>query len=283
MGRIADVDAPFVWCPIVERDPAAVRATMRAAVLEGAAAFEIHLPMLDYPDAAALADLADATTRPVIATCRRAEFYTLVGYPAEDLDAIRRSDEGRVEALTDAVRAGFDGADFELDTFGEGTVPPDDVGGIEARLAREAEEVTLDPEAVARQERAVEAIQDLGGEVLLSCHPGCHLAPEEAAAIAGLMADRGADLAKIVGVDESLAEVLDTLEANLRLRDALEIPFTMMSMGPPSRVGRPFYPFFGSSWVYCQVEHRPGGFEAWPTVENAREILRRVDDDVPLR
>jgi hypothetical protein len=91
------------------------------------------------------------------------------------------------------------------------------------------------------------------------------------------MTDRGADLCKIVGVDQTLTEGLETLEAHLRLNEADTAPYALMTIGDPGRIVRPISPMFGSAWVFAQPELVPGGFHSWPLVENAREILRRVD------
>jgi hypothetical protein len=74
-----------------------------------------------------------------------------------------------------------------------------------------------------------------------------------------------------------MEEALDTLRGHLRLNEADVVPYALMAIGDPSRIVRPIAPMFGSAWVFAQPELSPGGFHSWPLVENAREVLRRVD------
>ena len=138
-------------------------------------------------------------------------------------------------------------------------------------------EITDDPDAIRRQREVVDRIHDAGGEVVVSCHTYKHLAPEDAVAVAERIEDRGADLAKIVGYDRDMDDLLDTLAAHLALNEAVDLPYALMAIGAVSRIGRPIAPMFGSAWVFAQPELTPGGFHSWPLVDNAREILRRVD------
>jgi 3-dehydroquinate dehydratase len=117
----------------------------------------------------------------------------------------------------------------------------------------------------------------MGGEVILSAHTYKHIDPAEAVAIAERVTRRGGDFAKLVGVDRTMEDALETLEAHLRLNEAETVPYALMAIGEPSRIVRPIAPMFGSAWVFAQPQITPGGFHSWPTVENAREILRRVD------
>jgi hypothetical protein len=179
------------------------------------------------------------------------------------------------------VAAGVDGVDFELDTF-DPTGGPD--AFTDAAIADHAAdpdaqpaEITDDEAAVARQRAAIDRVHDAGGEVILSAHTYTHLAPAEAVAIAERATDRGADLSKIVGVDRDMDEAVETLRAHLRLNEADVVPYALMAIGDPSRIVRPLAPMFGSAWVFAQPDLTPGGFHSWPLVENAREVLRRVD------
>lgn len=275
--RLTDLQRPFVVTSVVATDVEETVATMKRAEYAGADAFEIHLPLLSFPDSDRLAELAAVTAAPTYVTCRRGRFYDLLGVET----TVDLTDQRRVDALATAVEAGFDGVDFELDTFdptGDLEAYTDDA--IAARAAdpdAEPAQVTDDADAVARQRAAVDRVHDAGGDVILSAHTYTHLDPSEAVAIADRVTDRGGDFAKIVGVDRDMDEALDTLRAHLRLNETDVVPYALMAIGQPSRVVRPLAPMFGSAWVFAQPELTPGGFHDWPLVENVREILRRVD------
>jgi 3-dehydroquinate dehydratase len=173
------------------------------------------------------------------------------------------------------------GIDIELDTFDRTPGPSSFTEEAIDEYASDPEtglaEVTDDPDAVREQERLVDRVHDVGGDLVFSAHTYKHLDPETAVAVAERMTARGGDFCKVVGVDRTLAEGLETLQAHLSLNQSDCAPYALMAIGDPSRIIRPISPMFGSAWVFAQPELIAGGFHSWPLVENAREILRRVD------
>lgn len=274
---LTDLERPFVTTSVTDETLAETVTTIKQAEYAGARAFEIHLPLLDFPGPETIAELTDATAAPMYATCRRGTFYELLGADV----TVSLTDEERVTALVAAVEAGFDGVDFELDTF-DRTAEPDDFSraAIDAYVTDPNEgmaQVTDDETAIRRQQAAVDRIHDAGGEVVISAHTFTHLEPPDAVAVAERVTARGGDFAKLVGVDRTMDDALDTLEAHLRLNEANVVPYVLMAIGEPSRIVRPLSPMFGSAWVFAQPELTPDGFHSWPLVDNAREVLRRVD------
>lgn len=275
--ELADVPQPFICTSVVDDGLESAIRTIKTAEYQGAGAFEVHLPLLGFPDEAALERLTSATSCPIYATCRRESFYELLG--ADDI--VTLSDEERTDRLVAAVEAGVAGIDLELDTFdrqpGPDSFTQDAIKAYATGPETDPAEVTDDPDAVAAQEAVVERVHDAGGDVVLSAHTYTHLSPAETVAIAERMTERGTDLCKIVGVDRTLEEGLETLQGHLRLNEADVAPYALMAIGDPSRIIRPMSLMFGSAWVFAQPELVPGGFHSWPLVDNAREILRRVD------
>jgi 3-dehydroquinate dehydratase len=275
--RLSDLERPFICTSLAETTVEETVAAMKRAEYEGTRAFEVHLPLLDFPTGADAERLLSATANPVYATCRRDTFYELLGVD----EPVSLTDGERAERLVTAVEAGFAGADFELDSFDRTPGPErfteDAIAAHAAAPDATPAEVTDDPDAVARQEAFVADVHDAGGDVVLSAHTYTHLEPADAVAIAERMTERGADFGKLVGVDQSMDDALDTLEAHLRLNEADVLPYALMAIGDTSRITRPMAPMFGSAWVFAQHDLSPGGFHSWPLVENAREVLRRVD------
>jgi 3-dehydroquinate dehydratase len=275
--RLTELERPFIVTSCSDRSIPEVIATIKRAEYDGAEAFEIHLPLAGFPDADEIARLRDATSRPLYATCRRGRFYELLG-AGESFDF---TDEERIDLLVEAVEAGFDGVDFELDTFdpspGPESFTTDAIADYATDPTTGPAEITDDPEAVERQRDTVGRIHDAGGEVIISCHTYTHLRPADAVAIGERVEDRGADFAKIVGYDGDMRDLLDTLEAHLELNERVDVPYALMAIGTVSRIHRPISPMFGSAWVFAQPALTPGGFHSWPLVDNAREVLRRVD------
>lgn len=274
--RLSELERPFIVTSLVADTLAETISTLKTAEYQGAKAFEIHLPLLGFPDAAAVRRLRDATSAPLYATCRRDTFYELLGHD----EPVSLTDEERIERLVGAVDAGFDAVDMELDTFdrtpGPSTYTTEGISEY-ADEGAEPAEITDDPDAIERQRRAIGRINDRGGEVILSAHTYTHLTPDDAVGVARRMTDRGADFGKIVGVDRNMDEAIDTLRAHLALNRADVAPYALMAIGEVSRIVRPIAPMFGSAWVFAQPELVPGGFHDWPLVDNQREILRRID------
>jgi len=275
--HLTDLERPFICTSLAEETIEETIRSMKAAEYDGARAFEVHLPLLDYPEGETADRLLSTTPFPVYATIRRGAFYDLLGADAP----VEMDDDERIERLVGAVEAGFDGVDFEMDTFdphpGPEEFSPEAIQAYADDPEADPAEITDDEEAIEEQRGAIEAIQGAGGEVIVSAHTYTHITPAEAVAIAERATERGADFVKIVGVDRTMDEALDTLEAHLRLNEADVVPYTLMAIGDASRLVRPIAPMFGSAWVFAQPELTPGGFHSWPLVENAREVLRRID------
>jgi 3-dehydroquinate dehydratase len=275
--RLTDLERPFICTSLAEETVEEAVRSIKAAEYDGARAFEVHLPTLGFPDGEALDRVLSTTAFPIYATIRRGAFYDLLGADAP----VEMDDDERVGRLVDAVEAGFDGVDFEMDTFDPGSGPEAFTSEAIRAYADDPEtgiaEITDDGGAIEKQRTSIEAIHEAGGDVILSAHTYKHLAPAEAVAIAERATERGADFVKIVGVDRTMDEALETLEAHLRLNEADVVPYALMAIGDASRIVRPISPMFGSAWVFAQPELTPGGFHSWPLVENAREVLRRID------
>lgn len=275
--QLSRVPRPFICTSIVDEGLESTIRTIKTAEYQGAAAFEVHLPLLGAQSNRDLERLVSVTEYPIYATHRRAAFYELLG--ASDVTSV--PDSKRTDRLVAAVDAGFDGIDMELDTFDERPGPDSFSSTAIEAYASDPEtdpaEITDDPGAIDAQRAVVERVHGAGGEVVFSAHTYKHVTAQQAVAIAERMTERGADLCKIVGVDRTLEEGLETLAAHLRLNQTDPPPYALMAIGDPSRIIRPMAPMFGSAWVFAQPELVPGGFHSWPLVENAREILRRVD------
>lgn len=275
--RLSELERPFICTSLAEETVEAAVRSIKAAEYDGARAFEVHLPPLGFPDGEAVDRVLSTTTFPIYATIRRGQFYDLLGADAP----VEMADAERIERLVAAVEAGFDGVDFEMDTFEPQPGPAEftaaAINAYAGDPATEIAEITDDDGAVDRQRAAIETIHEAGGDVILSAHTYKHLTPADAVAIAERATERGADFVKIVGVDRNMDEALETLEAHLRLNEADVVPYALMAIGDASRLVRPIAPMFGSAWVFAQPELTPGGFHSWPLVENARAVLRRID------
>jgi hypothetical protein len=276
--RLRDLKAPFIVGVIYDDDVAAAVRTVRLGVRDGADAFELNLPRLGYPRAEALAPIFEATDRPIFTSCRRAPFTDVYG-PSRHRSRPMTDDE-RIALQLEALAQGSAGIDMELDTFDPHPAPPPgDAILAFAHRAGPPAEVTEHPAAVARQRAIIAQVHAQGRDVVMSCHTGRPLTATKALHLARLMAERGADMVKIVGVGFGLADVLELLQATVALRSVLSLPFTLMTVGPEARVGRFLGPLFGSAWAYGQVER--GAFTTMPLVRELRAVFDAIGPASP--
>lgn len=198
---------------------------------------------------------------------------------------VEETDAERMEILRTAVRAGAKAVDIVGDTFDPVPGPPEfSEEATEYSLDPDSppREITTDPDAIERQRAEIEAIHDLGGEVQLTAHTRVHLSPEAAVEIGKAFEARGADMVKIVGVDTSWDDLLDTLAATVELDRELDVPFVMLSHGEHGVLGRYMSPFLGSMLCFTQQSYPPGGFYLQPLTRNVKAVFDSVKNVTPV-
>lgn len=279
-----DLDYPIICAMISEPTVDAARSEMKHGEFDGADSFIVNL-MGDgqyglerrYLDEDTLGDLFRSSALPALACYYRWQYGG---------GQVPETDEERMEILRMAVRAGAKAVDMVGDTF-DPTPGPAAFSDAATEYALDPEspprEVTADPDAIDRQRDEIEAIHDLGGEVQMTAHTRVHLRPEQAVDIGKRFADRGADMVKIVGVDTSWRDLLDTFSATVRLDEELDVPFLMMSHGEHGVLGRYVTPFLGSMLCFTQHEYPPGGFYLQPLTANVRAVFDAVKNVTPTR
>jgi 3-dehydroquinate dehydratase len=258
--KLSGLRRPFLCAVVAERSAAeCVWAVDRLE--ESVDAFEVNLAQLAE---GSVREVFASTSRPCIATHRRARFMSLYGYKA--LGAV--SDLVRAERLLAAVDSGSAAIDFELDIFGrknaKGAVP---------RL-----ELTTDPRAVRKQRELAQDVQSRGAEVIISCHSRARMQRRETLRIAHAIERRGADYAKLVFRTDGASDVIEMLQAVLELKEELGIPFNLMNMGELSQLGRLLSIAFGSSWLYCRAPSKVM-YAGQPTVRDALDFLSWMKKD----
>jgi len=194
--RLSELERPFICTSLADHTVKETIASIRRAEYEGARAFEVHLPLVDFPDRETVAELTGATAAPIYATCRRGTFYELLG--AEG--AVDLPESERTDVLLEAIKAGFNGVDVELDTFGP-TVEPaefstDGIRNYASDPDATVAQVSDDQDAIERQRAFVNAVHDRDADVMFSAHTYRHLEPADAVAIVERMTDRGATSAR---------------------------------------------------------------------------------------
>ncbi len=278
------LDQPFTCASIYESTVDETISTMKVSEFDGADSFLINLmgdgtqglreEFLNEND---LERLFTSTSKPSMAC------YYRWHYGGEPVDI---TDVERQEILRMAVRAGAKCIDFLGDTFAptDGpTVFSEEAKRYSLESDQPPREVTTDEEVMDRQREEIERIHELGAEVQMSAHTRIHLSPQQALSIGEQFQSCGADIVKIVSVDRSWEDLLDTLESTITLDRELDVPFIMMSHGQHGVLARYFTPFLGSMLCFTQHDYVPGGFYSQPLTENVNAVFDAIENVTPTK
>lgn len=125
-------------------------------------------------------------------------------------------------------------------------------------IAASPAETVIDPETVEQQKAYVKRIQDLGAEVLMSCHVKTVFTAEEAVEFIRFHAMKGVDVVKVVGYGYTKEDVAACVEACKTLREdaTLSAKFSYhLSGGVGGQITRVLCPvFYGSYVAFCYPE-----------------------------
>ena len=268
--RLSSLKRPFV-CLVVSEPTAGKVIGLVDRYERKVDAFEVNLTVLEEKS---LRDIFSSTTRPCIATNRRAGFMRFYGY--ENLQSV--GEEERSRRLSAAAEAGASAVDCELDIFDEKrqTKKPPYLGREEeaywSNPKSEPAELSRTRSVVDRQTEFATRLKGAGAEVLFSCHTQTVITKDQGAAIISAMEDRGADLGKIVSMTPRVDDLSSFVETVIHLKRTSPIPFNVMNVGSESILGRLLSVELGSSWVYCRPDEGKT-FGGQPTVAQVRNFF----------
>ncbi|MHA1582616.1 MAG: type I 3-dehydroquinate dehydratase [Candidatus Baldrarchaeia archaeon] len=263
--KITQIERPFICATLFYRDKLSTMRVMKVSELKGAKAFELNLLPLGNIDKEDLKDIFAFTEKPVFTTLRRSGPVA----PEGTIIKFHGTEEERMKRQLEALELGSNGFDMELDTFDPSPTPT---------------QITYNEDAIKKQEEIIDKAHELGGEVMISCHKfDTVLKAEEAVKIGKIIEERGADMAKIVCMNRSYDDTIETLRGIVMLKRELKIPFVYFGMGEYSKLTRVMGPMLGSMLVYCTLEKIPSSF-LWhqPLIENMNAVFSNVDWSVTM-
>ncbi len=270
--KFTEIPQPFICTILSDSNPTDSIRSIRLSDYDGTDAYEMNLMMLrkEFLNEKDLRYVFQSTVKPII-----------VCHYQWDYEApLDMGEEERFELLLNAVRWGASGIDLEADAYDPSSGPPE--WSEEARAysldrSSKPRDWTTDPAAIQRQREIIEEVHRLGGEVLLCAHTRVHLSVEEAVSMAKEMEARGADIAKVVSVNTNYEDLLDSMRATLEIKNALGIPFIMMSHGEHSKIGRVVCPILGSMLAFCTQPLSPGGYPLQPPIRAMKAAWENID------
>lgn len=289
--NFTELAQPFTCVGVYEPTPAEAISVIKESEHRGADSFVVtlmgdgtHGLREEYLNEDDLSQIFNCTSKPVMA------IYYRWNFAGETLDM---ADKERQDILRMAVRAGADAIDYVGDTYAPTSGPE--------LFSEEAAEYSLEsegpPQEIApergsdaweRQKAEIEEFQDMGAEVQTSTHARVHLEPEHALEIAQDFADLGADMVKLVSVDRSWEDLLETFHSCVLMDRHLDTDFIMMSHGEHGILGRYMAPYFGSMLTFTQTSYSAntkdaGGFYSQPLTENVVEIFDSMKNVEPTK
>ncbi len=270
--KFTEIPQPFICTILSDSNPTDSIRSIRLSDYDGTDAYEMNLMMLrkEFLNEKDLRYVFQSTVKPIIVCHYRWDYEA----------PLDMGEEERFELLLNAVRWGASGIDLEADAYDPSSGPPE--WSEEARAysldrSSKPRDWTTDPAAIQRQREIIEEVHRLGGEVLMCAHTRVHLSVEEAVSMAKEMEARGADIAKVVSVNTNYEDLLDSMRATLEIKNALGIPFIMMSHGEHSKIGRVVCPILGSMLAFCTQPLSPGGYPLQPPIRAMKAAWENID------
>ncbi|MBR5869013.1 MAG: type I 3-dehydroquinate dehydratase [Clostridia bacterium] len=250
---LAHLPAPALAGVVREQTEAAAKAEIKNCLSDGADMIDLHLSCLEQDDVETLGRIMEFSGLPILAL-----HYNRT-YDWSDAGA---DEEERVASLLRAVEAGAAGIDMQGYTF-----------DVEARdgfhgeiirdfMKKNPKEVVTDPAVIAKQMALIDKVHSMGGEVLLSCHPGITMTAEEVVELALFLAERKPDIIKIVTVAKTEEDLVESFKAMLMLKKQVPIPVAYHANGRAGVLSRTLNPAVGGQIAFC-VDH----FNAGSTME----------------
>ena len=136
---------------------------------------------------------------------------------------------------------------------------------------KERYELTMDAEAVAKQEALIAKIHDMGGEVLMSSHIRDFFDEERVVEIALAQKRRGADVVKIGNFARTEDELIANLNIIHRLKKELcGTPFLYLANGEHCHVIRQFGARLGVCMYLCVQDYKPVSSKEQPLLRSMR-------------
>lgn len=238
MRKFTELNSFAIISSLRRATPAGVLSDMRDSERKGADGFLLHAQLLAarYRTAECIGALCAQTDLPVM----------VINYRTK-----QASDDVCLNALKrEAVRAGAAAADLPANSF----APAQDDSLMHCPLpfAKESPaEVSVHPDALARQSEWIRQIHDAGAEVLMSAHVGKFLSPQATLSLAQEMIRRDADIAKIIVSADNAAEAAKVYETAALLHTHLHAPFLYQCAGAWGKLIRPTAWMFGSCMILC--------------------------------
>ncbi|MGE9293516.1 MAG: type I 3-dehydroquinate dehydratase [Puniceicoccales bacterium] len=134
-------------------------------------------------------------------------------------------------------------------------------------------ELTLNPDAIGRQNQLIAEIRARGAHAIISSHMACSRTTDEVVEHMLALEARGPDIVKIVTTVDTPDELAEAFRTTMVLKQKLKLPFVHLCNGKYSRPHRCMGPALGVSTFFAVPQYEPRYSMGQPTVRAMRAIM----------
>ena len=138
-------------------------------------------------------------------------------------------------------------------------------------------EITRKPSAVRKQKKLIEKIHAKGAEVVISSHMKMFRSFEETLDHLQTLAERGADLVKIVTSIDTPEELAETLRTTVLLKKTMKIPFIHLCGGKYAKFHRFLCPSLGTFMSFAMVGYPGSTAVPQPRILDLKKVIETID------
>lgn len=138
-------------------------------------------------------------------------------------------------------------------------------------------EITRKPSAVRKQKKLIEKFHAKGVEVVISSHMKMFRSFEETLDHLQTLAERGADLVKIVTSIDTPEELAETLRTTVLLKKTMKIPFIHLCGGKYAKFHRFMCPTLGSFMSFATGGYPANANVPQPRVLDLKKVIETID------
>lgn len=263
------VAQPMLAGVVKERCPADAKAAIRNCEYHGATGIDLHLSCLDeeYRTVDCIKDIIDFARIPVLVLNYNISY---------DAGCYEDTEENRVALLLKGIKAGGAALDMQGYTF---DLPSK--SGFRQEFAHmnysfikgNPKEVVLDSAIIDKQTDVIERVHHMGGEVLLSNHPGIAMNCEQVVDLALYLEKRNPDIIKIVTSADNEDEMAEAIRTMPVLKREVKTPVSFHCNGKMGGITRIVNPVLGGFMAFCNDRYTHNSIMEQPDLETAKLLI----------
>ncbi len=242
MKSLSSINAPALAGVVREETAIKAIAEIKNCLYGGADMIDLHMSCLEDTSVETLKRIISSSKLPVLA----------LNYNSKcDWSNAGFSEEERVESFLCAIEAGAAGVDIQGYTYHlpskTGFCGEDKYSFTKGN----PREIVTDETVIEKQKNLIQRIHGIGGEILLSCHPGIPMTCKQVVDLALFLEKRNPDIIKIVTIANTDEEMIESLNTMLALKKALKTPVSYHAAGSRGKLSRILNPILGGQIAFC--------------------------------